>query len=441
MLHRLLGQQKEHQGKLFFGGASSIDLASEFGTPLYVLESDSIRQTTYNLSSVSKKHHPNSCIAYAAKANSSLRLLSLINECGLDLDVASEGELEAGLRAGFHPSRMHLHGNFKSDNELRRAVQLKLEHVIIDNLSEIDRLEKTCEDEAASINVLLRVAPGIDPKTHEAISTGQEDTKFGLNLSDGSAEKALRKICSSKHLMFDGFHFHVGSQLLDAHAHEEAAKITAQFAIKHKEICGLPNILNVGGGLGIRYLPNDDVEPLDTFFSRIILAISNVYSSHSLKTPQIAYEFGRAIVGEAGTTLYKAGVIKTVPVQNKINTRTYISVDGGLSDNPRPQLYDAKYHVLNASRLNEKHDTPFRISGKHCETDTLFSEVFLPKTTSEGDILAVQCTGAYNQSMASNYNRFPRPAMVMIENNQVVLATRRETFDEMFATEMEIPKL
>ncbi len=441
MLHRLLGQQTEQQGKLFFGEVSSEDLVEEFGTPLYVIETDTIRQTINSLSNISTKHHSNSRIAYAAKANSSLRLLSLINECGLDLDVASEGELEAGLRAGFHPSRMHLHGNFKSDNELRRAVELKLEHVVIDNLSEIDRLEKICEGEGISVNVLLRVAPGIDPNTHEAISTGQEDTKFGLNLSDGSAEKALRKICSSNHLIFDGFHFHVGSQLLDAHAHEEAAKITAQFAIKHREICGLPNILNVGGGLGIRYLPNDNVEPLDTFFSRIIFAISSVYNSHSLKIPQVAYEFGRAIVGEAGTTLYKVGVIKTVPVQNKIKTRTYISVDGGLSDNPRPQLYDAKYHVLNASRLNEKHDTPFRISGKHCETDTLFPEAFLPKTTSEGDILAVQCTGAYNQSMASNYNRFPRPAMVMIENNQAVLATRRETFDEIFATEMETAKL
>jgi diaminopimelate decarboxylase len=361
-------------------------------------------------------------------------ILSLAEEQGLDVDVASEGELEAALRAGFTTDRIHVHGNNKSVAELERAVREGVRAVVIDCLSEIDRLQGVCARHGRVQRVMLRLAPGVDPVTHHAISTGQEDTKFGLNIADGSADEGARRIIAAPDLDLVGFHCHVGSQLMDSEAQVAGASRVSEFAVRYASECGPDVEIGVGGGLGIRYSAADIPEDVTTYCEEIADAALKPFRESGLPLPTLCHEPGRRLVGEAGTTLYTIGVIKSVPVGDGVQ-RTYVSVDGGLADNPRPQLYDAVYTAINASRAGEPHDTEYCVSGRHCETDTLIPSAFLPRSTAEGDILAVSCTGAYNQSMASNYNRYPRPALVIVGSGDPWVAVERETIGDLFRLE------
>lgn len=282
---------------------------------------------------------------------------------------------------------------------------------------------------------MLRLAPGVDPETHEAISTGQEDTKFGFNIADGSAERAVEEVLHNSTLRLIGFHCHVGSQLLDSKAHCAAGERLAKFAVSLRTDRVDIEEINLGGGLGIRYTEEDEPEPIEVFLRNVVEATLTPFKN-AKSLPRICLEPGRSLIGEVGTTLYRVGVIKRVPISADGKARTYVIVDGGLADNPRPQLYGARYTAINASRAKEAHDTPFRIAGRHCETDTLIPEVKLPQSTSVGDIIAVQCTGAYNFSMSSNYNRYPRPAMIIIEGKEIRLTVKRETLDDLFRNEM-----
>jgi diaminopimelate decarboxylase len=415
---RLLGSQRNIGGELFFGEASARDLAREFGTPLYVFDASDFRGKCREFLAAA----PGSHISYASKANSSLAVLSLALEEGLDVDCASLGELEAALRVGFRPEQITLHGNNKSDEELRRAADIGLGRVVLDHLSEIGKLA----DLARGMRVMLRLAPGVDPETHEAISTGQEDTKFGFNIADGSAESAYREVMKRSSLRLIGYHCHVGSQLMNSHAHQAALHRVADFAVRMgspvEEICA-------GGGLGVRYVAADQPESIATHCEAVRRGVEGAFRAAGTAVPRLGFEPGRALVGEAGTTLYKVGVRK------QVGGRVYLSVDGGMADNPRPQLYGATYTAINASRMDEPHGAVFRVSGRHCETDTLISEAFLPSTTDEGDLIAIQTTGAYNFAMASNYNRYPRPAMVMVGDGTPYLAVERETLSDLFARE------
>lgn len=420
-------------GRLLFGQDAADDLAKRYGTPLYVIDAGDFRSRIRAFLKAARKAHEKINVAFASKANSALEVLRIACEEGLRVDTASLGEMEAAKRAGFKPQQIVLHGNNKSEEELHEAVANSIALVVVDNLYEIARLEKICAELKKSQKVLLRLAPGVDPVTHEAIRTGQEDSKFGLNIADGSAEKALVQVMNSPHLFLSGYHCHVGSQLPDSHAHLEAAQRIAEFAIKNWQQTSEIEELNIGGGLGIRYLENDVIETFDSHCQKVATVIKNVFSSHHLNCPAIGFEPGRSLIGEAGTTLYRVGANKTVNLEDRI--RRYLSVDGGMADNPRPQLYGAKYLAMNASRLNEEHDTPFRISGRHCETDILIDETFLPANTELGDLIAIQCTGAYNASMASNYNRYPKPAMVMVGEGEPFLAIERETIEDLFKKE------
>lgn len=436
MFARFQGTQAaDASGCLTIGGLPAEQLASTFGTPLYVIDGAEVRSRCREFFAAVKPFGGR--VAYAAKANPAIGVLKLVLAEGCDVDVASEGELEAALRAGFPAKRIHLHGNAKTDSELRRAVEVGIGAVVIDCLEEISRLAKFCEQIGKRQRVLLRLAPGVDPITHEAIRTGQEDSKFGLNISSGAALEAAQRIAAEATLTLAGVHVHVGSQLMDAEAIAEGTRRAAEFAVSARSAFDNLEEVIAGGGFGIPYVAGEEPCPIIKSVRRIESAVRAEFDRAGLPMPVLGFEPGRYLVGTAGVTLYRVMVKKRVPVQSVVGERTYLSVDGGMADNPRPQMYGAKYTAMNASKLCEPHDTVFCVAGRHCETDTLIVEAMLPARTRTGDLLCVQGTGAYNFAMASNYNRYPRPAMVIVEEGEARLIVRRETLDDIFRCEEE----
>ncbi len=403
---------------LEFGGVALEDLVAEFGTPLYLLDAAVVRARARALRSAGGEAH----IAYASKANSTLALLQIIEQGGLDVDAASIGEIEAALRAGFGGHQITLHGNAKTDVELHAAVQLGIRRIVIDDFVEIGRLALLAEAADKRVSVLVRVAPGVDPKTHLAIRTGQDDTKFGFNIGNGSALQAIEAVRAQKSLHLRGLHFHVGSQLMNSQAHVAAIRRCGELA---RDADGIEELV-VGGGLGIRYTPDDNPQSVSAFVDSIFHAVKRAFKNDQ---PKIGFEPGRWLVGEAGTTIYRVAVRKSV------GRKTYVAVDGGMADNPRPQLYGAVYSAFNASKPGEDHDATFKIAGRHCETDTLIEKAKLPPSTDVGDLIAIPSTGAYNACMASNYNRYPRPATVIVEGGEAFLAVQRESIDQVFVNE------
>ncbi len=416
------------------------DLVGRFGTPLYVLDEQIFRERIRRYRRAMASSWPRSELSLASKANSTLALLSIAAEEGCLIDAASEGELRAALLAGVPASRCHLHGNNKSVSELEFAVEAGVHQIVIDHFSEIDHLaEIHSRAQSASFpELILRLAPGVDPQTHHKISTGQADTKFGFNIADGSAERALLK-CTEAGLPVRGFHCHVGSQLFDPEAQEVGGETLAEFAVAMLQRHGFrTELINVGGGLGVHYTDSDpEPMPVEEYCRLVAASVRRGLGDSGLDV-LLTQEPGRSLVAEAGATLYQVGVVKTVP-SSSVGQRTYVVVDGGLSDNPRPALYGARYTVRLISKDPGAARNPVQVTvaGKHCETDNLFENVTLPATPMEGDIIHVSCTGAYNSSMASNYNRYPRPATVLIRSNgEYAIVQRRETWDEMFAREL-----
>ncbi len=400
--------------------------AHEFGTPLYVLDETHLRGRMRAYRQAAEAAHPKSELTYATKANSTFAVLRIAHQEGLRLDVASEGELRAALAAGVPASACHLHGNNKSPEEIAFALDQGVAHVVADNLPELDRYP-------GGTRVVLRLAPGVDPVTHAKISTGQDDTKFGFNVADGAAEAAVRK-CVELGLDLKGFHCHVGSQLVDPEAQRSAGGTIARFARSMLRKHGVrAEYLNVGGGLGVRYTDERPM-PIAQYCRLVTNAVLEALDGEL--DPVIAQEPGRALVAESGVTLYRVGVVKEVPSQ-AAGRRAYACVDGGLSDNPRPALYGARYTVERPGTATLRSGLrAFTVSGKHCETDTLFPDVELPADLAPGDLLQVLATGAYNASMASNYNRFRRPATVLVrEDGTSALVQRRDTWDELLARE------
>jgi diaminopimelate decarboxylase len=428
----LLGTQRINKnGHLEIGGCDVTRLAAEFGTPLYVVDEEAIRRNCRAYRAAFEERYPKNVICYAGKAFLTLAMCKIVQEEGLNLDVASAGELYVALQAEFPPERINLHGNNKSQEELEMAVANGIGHVVIDNLLEIEMLAAVTREAGRTMDVLVRCTPGVDPHTHKFISTGQADTKFGFNIKDGSALEAIRRILATPTLRFEGIHCHIGSQLLDVEAHEGA--VDAMIALMNQvrdetgEVC---NIVNIGGGLGVRYRSDHRPPSYETFADVVTSRLKGALDAAGLPYPILQQEPGRALVGEAGTTLYTVGALKTVPITEEPGHRTYVAVDGGMSDNPRPQLYDAVYEIIAANRACEPYDQTVAIAGRHCETDVLIWEVKAPRLA-PGDIVAVQTTGAYNQAMASNYNRFRRPAVVLVNDGQADVIVERETFQDL----------
>jgi len=403
------------------------------GTPLYVIDEGHLRRRIRRYLAAFKAAWPNSELTFASKANSTLAVVKIAYQEGLLIDVASEGELRAALKAGVPASRCHLHGNNKKPGEIRFAIEQGINQIVVDNFEEIAFIGSLPGDKP---DIMIRLAPGVDPKTHAKISTGQADTKFGFNIADGSGERALL-MALEKGLNVKGYHCHVGSQLLDPEAQVSGGELLAQFATDMKAKHGYETqVINVGGGLGVHYV--GDAKPLsvEEYCQQLVASISKALEPSGLK-PMLVQEPGRSIIGESGVTVYTVGVVKEVPSPTK-GQRVYVAVDGGLSDNPRPVMYGSKYDLVATSGDGRAFgaDRATTVSGKHCETDMLFEDVMLPSDIKAGDFVQVLVTGAYNSAMASNYNRYQRPGTALLrEDGSATLVQRPETWDEMFARE------
>ncbi len=418
-------------GHLAVGGCDTVDLAREFGTPLYVLDEDFIRGRMREYLAAFGSRYPKIIIAFAGKAFLTLAMARLVDQEGLHLDAASAGELHTALKAGFPAARIMMHGNNKSLTEIEMALDNHVGRIVVDNLLELERIFNISNQTGVTPNLMLRTKPGVDPHTHRLIRTGQEDSKFGFNIKDGSAMEAVRKCVGQKNVNFTGIHCHLGSQLMDARAHQDAADVMFAFMREIQDATGVQvSELDMGGGLGIRYLEEQRPLSVDEYAAAIVGAVNVGLKKYGLEPPLLGMEPGRSIVGQAGITLYEIGAIKNVSIPEAPGTRTYVNIDGGMSDNPRPQLYEAVYESFIANKADLPRDTRVRISGKHCETDILIQDTLIQQPET-GDILVVQGTGAYNYAMASNYNRLPRPAVVLVKDGSADIIVQRETLDDL----------
>lgn len=426
----LLGTQRINgSGHLEIGGCDAVELAERFGTPLYVMDEELIRSNCRRYLTTFRQLYDDVEVAFAGKSFMTAAMCRLIDQEGLYLDVASAGELHTALTAGFPMERIIFHGNNKSVEELQMSIDLGVGRVVVDNFLELERLDELARTSGKRAGIMLRLTPGIDPHTHKLIRTGQADTKFGFNIENGSAMEAVKEVMACNSIDLLGLHCHVGSQLLDTTAHEQAIRIMVKFIADVREIGYEPGELNIGGGLGIHYLHTNNPPTIEEFAEKLTTVLRREIKKSGIKPPRLMLEPGRSIVGEAGTTLYKVGTVKKVSIKKDPGYRLYVSVDGGLSDNPRPALYDAIYETMVANQAKNAADTVVTIVGKHCETDTLIEDASIANP-STGDIIAVQSTGAYNYSMASNYNRITRPAVVLVSKGKADVIVQRETLDD-----------
>jgi diaminopimelate decarboxylase len=422
------------RGHLEIGGLDTIDLAEQFGTPMYVYDVALIRKRARGFKKTFDTLNVPAQVAYASKAFSTIAMAQLAKEEGLSLDVVSGGELYTALCAEFPPEKIHFHGNNKSVEEIKMALDAKIGCFVVDNFYELDLLAQICSEKSVKANILLRVTPGIEAHTHDYILTGQEDSKFGFDLQNGQAEKALTDALKSEWLEVLGIHCHIGSQIFETTGFILAAqKIFEKLFEWNQAYQYSPKVLNLGGGFGIRYTNEDEPMQAHQYVEQIIAEVKTQANRYHISMPEIWIEPGRSLVGDAGTTLYKVGSRKEVP-----NVRNYLAVDGGMSDNIRPALYQAKYEAVLANRPLAQTEETVSIAGKCCESgDMLIWDLPLPKAY-DTDLLAVFCTGAYGYSMANNYNRIPRPPVIFVENGEATLVVKRESYEDLVKLDLPL---
>lgn len=419
-------------GHLEIGGVDTVTLAEKYGTPLYVYDVALIRNRARAFKKTFENMGVKAQVAYASKAFSTVAMIQLVEEEGLSLDVVSGGELFTAIRAEFPSERIHFHGNNKSESELKMALDYRVGCIVVDNFHELYLLAQLCEHRQQQVKILLRVTPGIEAHTHDYILTGQEDSKFGFDLQNGQAEEALTYAIENHYLDVLGLHCHIGSQIFETTGFKLAArKILEKLAEWNTSFRFKATVLNLGGGFGIRYTEEDGPLAPESYVTEMIDEVKAETDKLGLDLPEIWIEPGRSMVGDAGTTLYSVGSQKDVP-----NIRKYLAVDGGMTDNLRPALYDAKYEAILANRANEESKEKVSIAGKCCESgDMLIWDLPLPEA-SPNDILAVFCTGAYGYSMANNYNRIPRPPVVFVENGLSQLVVKRESYEDLLRLDL-----
>ncbi|USG63579.1 diaminopimelate decarboxylase [Brevibacillus ruminantium] len=413
----------EH-GHLEIGGCDTTQLAAEYGTPLYVYDEALIRSKCRAFVNAFRTSGFSFQVAYASKAFCTMAMCKLVEEEGLSLDVVSGGELYTALQAGFPAERIHFHGNNKSVEEITMALDAKIGCFVVDNFYELSLLADIGEQRMEKVAVLLRVTPGVEAHTHEYISTGQQDSKFGFDVMSGQALAAIQQAYESNWLHLLGIHSHIGSQIFEADGFLIAIGRLAGLLDEAREKSGfVPQVLNVGGGFGIRYVEGDTPMPPEYYVEAITKAVREEFTTRQLPLPELWIEPGRSIVGDAGTTLYQIGSHKEIP-----QLRKYVAVNGGMTDNLRPALYQAQYEAAIANRMNEQNAETVSIAGKCCESgDMLIHDIALP-VAKAGDILAVSSTGAYGYAMSNNYNRIPRPAVVFVHEGNAELVVKRETY-------------
>jgi len=410
-----------NDGKLLIGGCSIENLVKKYDSPLYILDESSLRISCRAYKNALEKYYPGKSLPiYASKANSSIFMSNLIASEGLGLDAVSEGELLTALEGGVPNKKIVFHGNNKSDKELKFAVKNNIK-VIVDNDHDLKRLEEISNSLDYDLEIMIRFTPGIECHTHEYIRTGSFDSKFGFGIE--YLKNLFEEISKAKHLKLTGLHAHIGSQIFELDPHRDLGQIMIKVVLEAKKFGHEINELNVGGGLGIKYTEDDDPPSIDDWVKTVSSSVVEACKTNNLDLPTLMCEPGRSIVSTAGVTIYKVGSFKEIP-----GIRTYLSVDGGMSDNPRPITYQSNYSAcLVSNPFNKNSCKKYTIAGKHCESgDVLFKELELADCGT-GDLICVFGTGAYNLSMSSNYNRIPRPATILVSNGEAEIIQKRES--------------
>ncbi|MCL2089319.1 MAG: diaminopimelate decarboxylase [Oscillospiraceae bacterium] len=421
------------QNHMTFGGADTVVLAEKHGTPLYVMDESIIRGNLSEFKcAIDKYYAGNGLVCYASKAFACKEMYRITADQDCGIDVASGGELHTAVSSGFPVGRIVFHGNNKAEWELELALRHGIKSIVVDNTEELELLARLCADGGKTANITLRLKPGVKADTHKFIRTGAIDSKFGFGIASGDAMKAVKSALAHKELNLMGIHCHIGSQIFDTAPFGEAAKVMLEFIAKVKAETGhLIKELNLGGGFGIAYTDEDKPCEYDSYMKATAERIAQVCGDLNIPIPYIIIEPGRSIAAPAGITLYTAGVIKQIP-----DVRTYVIIDGGITDNPRYELYGAKYDIINASRANLPKTERITLAGKACESGDLIGEDMPVQTIEKGDIIAVLSTGAYNYSMSSNYNRIPKPAVVTVKDGQSKLIVKRETLDDIVRNDL-----
>ena len=417
---------------LYVENIKATDLAKNFGTPLYVFSENTLRANLKDVKVNFEQKYENCFAAYASKAMLTTAIVRIVDQEGFHLDVVSGGELYTAKNANFPMAKVIFHGNNKSDAELQMAIDYGVGRIVVDNVSELHRLDALSEKSGKVMQILFRITPGIKPGTHHYISTGQKDSKFGIALDENIIFPAVQFAAESKNLDFLGFHFHIGSQLFENDTHIAATEVALSLIKAVKEKFGYEiKELNTGGGYGIKYIEGDTPKPAAYFTDAIMSTLKSGCERESLKMPTIFIEPGRSIVGEAGITLYSVGAIKTIP-----NIRTYVALDGGMTDNIRPALYQAQYEAVVANKASEKADDVVTLCGKCCESGDILIEHIPMQTMTTGDIVAIFSTGAYTYAMASHYNKHPNPGVVLVNGDQAYEIVKRETYEDLISKDL-----
>ncbi len=416
------------KGHLMIGNCDTIELTKQYGTPLYVIDLETVKNKILEYTTSLKRYYPDSLVLYAAKAFACTAIFKLANQFNLGIDVVSGGELFIALNTHFNKEKIYFHGNNKSEEEIKYAITNSIGRIVCDNFYELELLQTIAKENNKIVDILIRLTPGIECHTHEYIKTGHLDSKFGFDLEhlDNVLEYLTK---SGKNLSLKGYHAHVGSQIFELEPYLDVIDILLGQALYTKQKYNIEiQELDVGGGIGISYLNSDDPISIDNWAKLTSEKIQKKCKDLNLKLPRLICEPGRSLIGTSGITLYKTGSTKQVP-----NGRRFISVDGGMADNPRPITYKAEYSAIVANKINKPEQEVVTIAGRYCETgDILIKDILLPKIL-PGDIIAISNTGAYNYSMSSNYNMVPRPACILVNNGQSEVIIERETYSDLIA--------
>lgn len=415
------------KGHLTFAGYDTVALAGKYGTPLYLIDEKKVREHIRTYKEAMAEFLPQGSIPeFASKALSFKQIYRIVKEEGINVDLVSSGEIYTAFSAGFPMENTFFHGNNKTDSDIQFAMEKGVGHFVCDSTDELVAINKIAGEMGINQKVLLRLSPGIDPHTHKKISTGSVDSKFGFPIETGDAENAVKAVLQMENITLLGFHCHIGSQIFESETFIETAEVMLEFTSYIKKVTGFnAGVVNLGGGLGVRYLESDPIIDYREKIAEIGEAVKNTALRLGINPPKILMEPGRSLVADAGMTLYTVGSVKEIE-----GYKNYVSVDGGMADNPRFALYEAPYSAEIATRMNEQKNYIATIAGRCCESgDVIQENVTMPKP-SRGDILAVLTTGAYNYSMASNYNRLPKPPIVMLSEKGDYVAVKRETFED-----------
>ncbi len=426
---KLFGTSKiNEKGNLSIGGVDTVELVKEYKTPLYVMDQELIETTIDKMKEAFKSNRFDTQIAYAGKAFLTTGMLKLVDSKELDLDVVSGGEMYTAYKAGFPMDRVHLHGNNKTVEELEMAIEFGIKEIVIDNEDEIDKIERICREKEKKQAVLVRIDPGIEAHTHHYIKTSGLTSKFGISLFQKNLFDIIQRLNDSEWIEFKGFHTHIGSQIFQSAFFIFALDEIFKYLDKLKKELGIVvHTVNMGGGFGVYYKEGDDPKPIEEVLSEIITYTEAMEIKYQIGFKELCIEPGRSIVGNAGTTLYEVGGIKET-----VGGKTYVFIDGGMSDNIRTALYQAEYEAGVVNKLNDTDTRDITLAGKLCESgDIIIEKGKLPKSTEIGDIVAVTTTGAYCYTMSSNYNRMMRPAVVFVKDGKTKVAVKRETLDDL----------